>query len=272
MYCVDLTRQTNGRGHFNFYPIGDLHLDDTGFNEVRCKRYIAHIANDPQAIAVYVGDTVNGTTPGHKHFEAGAVRKKFLTNMDRYVTFALDCAESLLQPLKEAGVPVATVQGNHDMRMEWSGFSWALAQRLGFAYLGDGGFVRCRTGTTRRGTSGLYTTTVFATHGSGGGRRPGGKVNDMQQTIEAVQADVIVKGHLHDASVRIVDRYGIPASGALELERRSVALLRAPAFLETIQNHTGYATREGYGLSDRTLSYLHVRPMEHGMFARMLEF
>lgn len=273
MYVHELTRETSGDGECRVYPVGDMHADDQGFDEERFQKYITHIIEDPWSFCVIVGDLVNGTTPGHKHFEMDTLRREWQTNVDRYVTFSLDKVSDLLIPLVQAGVPTALVQGNHDRRMEWAGFSDAVARRLGFAYLGDGGFLRLKTGQTRPGGgSAFYSTSVFATHGSGGGKRPGGKINNMQQTMELVDADIIIKGHLHDANLRIVERLSVAKRGSCRFEVVPVALMRAASFLTPVHDYTNYAVRKEFGLLDRSLEYVYVNPRDKAIMKRCCDF
>lgn len=265
MRAVEITRETNNNGAFSLYAIGDLHSDRKEFNEARFKAYRAHIIKDPRAVAIFVGDAMEGRTPGMKHFDAGAVRSEFLNNLDSYVKMSLAFNERLLKPIVDAGVPLVVVEGNHDRYQEYTGYAAMLADRVGAHFLADEGFVRIRTGLpaskTKRERGGFYTTVVYATHGHGGGRRPGGKVNEMQSTMEWVDADVIVKGHVHDGAIRVIHRYGVKRSGGIDIVKTPVALYRAPSFVErAMLGVSNYAGRLGYPATDDGLQYLTLDP------------
>src|SRR6185312_4751972 len=180
------------------------------------------------AICLFVGDAMEGRTPGMKHFDAASVRPEFLTNLDSYIKTSLDFNQRLLSPIVKAGIPLIILEGNHDRFQEYAGYAAMLADRCKATYLGGEGFVRVTTG--RKGQQ--YTTVIYAAHGTGGGKRPGSKVNTMQAFTEWVDADVIVQGHVHDGDVRIIHKIGIPSKGGLGLVKRPIVLYRAPSFVE----------------------------------------
>lgn len=269
MNVVDLKVESSGSGTVEIFAIGDLHSDRREFNESRFKAYRDHIIarkrKGEPCICVFVGDAMEGRTPGMKHFDAACVRPEFLTNLDSYIKQSLDWNTRLMKPLVEAAVPLVVVEGNHDRFQEYAGYAAMLADRLGAHFLGGEGFIRIRSGSQRNTKGGLYTTVIYATHGSGGGKRPGGKINDMQATLEWVDADVVIKGHVHDGAIRIIHRFGVPRKGnAVELVKTPQVLYRAPSFVErSILGVVNYAGRQGYPSSDDGLQWVVLNPQEH---------
>lgn len=272
MYTVEVSRTTNASGVFNLFAIGDLHSDRREFNEARFCQWRDLIIKDKSAICLFVGDAMEGRTPGMKHFDPACVRPEFLTNLDSYIKMSLAFNERLLKPIVKAGVPLIVLEGNHDRYQEYAGYAAMLSDRVGATYLGGEGFVRVKTGPKQKrgGTQCDYTTVIYAAHGSGGGKRPGSKVNAMQQFTEWVDADVIVQGHVHDGDVRIIHKIGIPSKGDLALVKRPVVLYRAPSFVErSVQGIVNYAGRQGYPTSDEGLQGVTINP--HWKTARRFE-
>lgn len=263
MFLADCPIQTSTpSGKFRLYLIGDLHADRKAFQEERFKKWRSAIIKDPDSVAVFLGDAFEGRTPGQKHFNLGTLRTPFLLNMERYVDYCLQVGTGLLKPITEAGRPLFNIRGNHDSYQEWSGFSGALARMSGATYLDGAGMIRLRTG--REGRS--YTTTIYATHGWGGGRTPGPKLNSLMSLRGVCEADIYCAAHVHDQMARVVPLMTIPAKGELKLVKRSVAYLRAAAFLEQgQQGEGGYDQDQGYPASDNGLVVLEVDPQHRTM-------
>lgn len=259
MFLQDVLLPGAGTGTFNLYAIGDMHADRKDFNEQRFKRYIDHIAGSESPLAVFVGDALEGRIPGRKYFDADTVRIDFLGHMKSYVNYGLDVLEDYFKPLIKAKVPLVIVSGNHDDYLEEIGLSAELVRRLGGSarYLGGEGFIRVRSGKT----GALRTTRVYATHGSGGGKKPGSKVNTMQGYYEWVDADVVIAGHVHDGDIRVIPSYGIPEKGTLQLVKRHRVMYRSPSFVErAIEGVVGYQGKKGYPANDEGLMYVRINP------------
>jgi hypothetical protein len=258
MFLADVTVPgANGSGRFHLYPVGDLHADRIAFQEDRFKRYRQAIIDDPQSLAVFVGDAVEGRTPGQKHFNTATIRPDYLNNLESYCKHALEHVTRLLKPITDAGRPLVILEGNHDAYMQWTGFSAMLADRCNATYLGGEGMLRVRAGHAKS----AYTTTVYCTHGSGGGRQPGGKVNSLVALRGVATADIYLAGHVHDAHDRVVSYPTVPRKGKLALEWEPVAFLRAPAFtVRAVEGIVGYEGKHAYGATDQRLKYLAWNP------------
>lgn len=268
MHLADIERATNSAGAFSLYAIGDLHSDRKEFVEKRYLRWRAQIIKDPDAVCVFVGDAMEGRTPGMKHFDVATTRPDFLNNLDSYIKHSLAFNERLLKPITDAGVPLVIVEGNHDRYQEYSGYAAMLADRTGAHFLGGEGFIRVRTRGTGgpQGKTGAYTTVIHASHGTGGGKLPGSKINAMQQQMVWLDADVIIAGHVHDGAIRVIHRMGVARRGSMTLTKRPVAQYRAPSFVErSIPGLVSYAGRKGYPTSDEGLQWLRINPAEQTM-------
>ena len=266
MHLVHVDKDTSARGTISLYAVGDTHLDLKTSDHDRLAAYVAHIARDPQAVAVFVGDLLDGRVPGRKHFDADAVRLDFLSNLKSYVNHGLEVAESLFRPLIRARVPLVCVSGNHDDYLEEIGLTAEFVRRLGGSarYLGGEGFIRVNaTSKKRRQTAQTYTIKIHATHGSGGGKKPGSKINNMQATFEWVDADVVIAGHVHDGSIRVIPSYSVQEKGNLALVTKPRVMYRAPSFVKRgMQGVVTYAGRKGYPSSDEGLQWVKIDPCD----------
>jgi predicted phosphodiesterase len=272
MHVADV-RCTGKSDPVHVFAVGDLHADSKLFREDRLKGWVAHIAEyGPGAVAVCVGDYLNGQVPGHKHFDPDAMRSEYLLNLESYVKHGLAHCERLLKPLSKAGVPVVMVEGNHDRMMGAVGFTAMLADRIGAQFIGAGGFIRVRsasknTRTSKAATTGDRTTVIYAHHGSKGGGTPGPKVNAMHALMGWADADIYIAGHVHDALTRVVPRYTCNRKfDSLEVVERDVGLYRAPSFLSrSVTGVSTYADRKEYGTNDEGLLWFEVNPLTRQM-------
>ncbi|MHB1097857.1 MAG: metallophosphoesterase [Gemmatimonadaceae bacterium] len=274
MYLCDITRRTLSTGRVNLYAIGDMHADRREFDEAKFRAHIQHIAADPHSVAVFVGDALDGRIPGRKFFDADTVRPDFLGNLKSYVNHGLEVLTDYFNPLIRAKVPLVMVSGNHDEYLEEIGLTSELVRRLGGTarYLGGEGFIRLQTGQPNK-TKGLYTTVIYATHGTGGGKTPGPKVNAMQRYYEWVQADVVMAGHVHDGDIRIIPSYSVQRSGVLQLETTPRVMYRAPSYVRrSIAGVVGYQGKKGYPASDEGVMYVSLNPQHKTATRVELEF
>lgn len=263
MFIAERKIITNEDGKFNLYLIGDLHADHKRFNDERYKKWRRAIIKDPYAVAIFMGDAFEGRTPSnHKHFTTGILRSNFVLNMERYVDYCLQVGTSLLKPISEAGRPLFVIRGNHDSYHQWSGFSGALSRNSGATYLDGAGLVRVQSGKGSHG----FVTTVYAHHGSGGGKTEGPKLNAIVALRKVCEADIYCAAHVHDQMARVVDLPYLPTKGRLELQTRQMAFLRAPSFIGGNQaNIGGYEQDHAYPATDSGLVVLEVTPRYHRM-------
>lgn len=277
MHLVGIDKETSAGGTLSIYAIGDTHLDLRTSDHARLESFVALIARDPQAIAVFVGDLLDGRVPGRKHFDADAVRLDFLGNLKSYVNYGLEVAEHLFKPLIKAKVPLICVSGNHDEYLEEIGLTAEFVRRLGGSarYLGGEGMIRVIANSPKRlrRDNGGHCVRIYATHGTGGGKRPGSKINNMQQYLEWVEADVLIAGHVHDGAIRIIPSYTVRERGTLELVKRDRVMYRAPGFVErSISGVVTYAGRKGFPSADQGLQWVKYRPSERRATRQEAEF
>ena len=274
MHLLDIQRLTSSKnGAFQLHVIGDMHADRVEFHDERFKEHVKIIAKAPNPVCIVVGDLLDGRIPGRKHFDADTVRFDFLANLKGYVNHGLDVLDGYFKPLIKAGVPTIFVVGNHDEYLEEIGLTSALVTRLAaygrnVHYLGGEGFVRVQTG---HGNSNR-TTVIYSRHGSGGGKRPGSKVNAMQAEFEWIEADIIVEGHVHDGDVRVIDAHTVTRSGDPHIQIKKRAMFRAPGYVRrAVEGRVGYQGKQGYPATDTGLMYLHVDPSKNSITRHELE-
>ena len=108
----------------------------------------------------------------------------------------------------------------------------------------------------------LYT--IYTTHGSGGGRKEGGKVNRLADLASIVDADVYIHAHTHlplifkesfyrtcssNSSVALVDKLFVNSGAAL--------------------NYGGYGDKAGFKPASKASPVIYLDGLKHNMWAKL---
>jgi hypothetical protein len=127
------------------------------------------------------------------------------------------------------------VNGNHYFTFP-SGINsdQKLCEKLGCKYLGVSTFTRL----TLDNHGCRLTFDIWAHHGAGGSRLPGGSINRVDQMREHAEADCYVMGHDHKRGVFPANpRMTLEnSSGGLRLRERQSWLVRSGSFLKAYED------------------------------------
>ena len=174
------------------YPIADTHWSDPCSNHKRIMEDIAYIRDTPNVFCVLNGDLMN------------CAIKSAISNC--YVPISpmqeLEKCVEIFSPIADKVVCVTT--GNHEerhFRTNGIDVTRLFCQQLGIEgkYSPTVAFVFLRFGsnsdTSKRGRPILYT--MYVTHGNGGGRKDGGKIQRLADYATICDADIYIAGHTH---------------------------------------------------------------------------
>jgi predicted phosphodiesterase len=171
-------------------PLSDLHVGDRNCDIKAFDKFIEYVLSAPNRYLIYNGDNIDNATrnsvgdvysslmPPHK-------QKKWL--------------QKKLEPVKDR--ILVFVEGNHSRRTTRDAdvhIVEDIADHLGKAdlYREDEAYIKLKFG--RRKSSGSQMVyTIYVTHGSGGGKRPGSAVNNIELLGLGTDADIYVIGHVH---------------------------------------------------------------------------
>lgn len=115
---------------------------------------------------------------------------------------------------------------------------------------------------SRHGRPQLYT--IYATHGSGGGRKEGGKVNRLADLASIVDADIYVHGHTH-LPVIFKNAYFRVSGG-----NSSVALVDK-LFVNTAASldYGGYGDAQGFKPASKCSPVIYLNGTKREMWAKL---
>ena len=181
LQCVELHT-------FSDWHIGDEHCDMQSI-----KAEVEIVKATDNAYCILNGDLCNTATKT----SVSDIYSEKMSIMEQIQT----CIE-LLEPIKDKILFITN--GNHENRTYKSDgvdIMRLIAKQLGLEkrYCSEGGLLFLRFGEVRQ--HGRHRTkqayAIYITHGSGGGRKAGGKVNRLEDLAGIVDADVYLHSHTH---------------------------------------------------------------------------
>lgn len=208
------------------FPLFDWHIGDSMSDAFLIEETLKHIKETPNAYCILGGDLMDTAIAS----SIGDTYSAHLQPMEQ-----LKLCVKLFEPIKDKILCI--LPGNHENRVYKSDGIDTTAMMA--AQLGLGGkysettallFIRFGHEARRSKEWRKMTYTVYATHGSGGGRREGGKINRLADLAQIVDADIYLCGHTHlpavfregfyrvskrNSTAQYVDRLFVNAAAAL---------------------------------------------------------
>lgn len=179
------------------HTLADLHMGDRLCDTRLIQQHLQEIESNSAAYVIVNGDIINNATKS----SVSDSYSEMLPPMEQ-----LDRAIQLLAPIRDK--ILCMNDGNHEnrtYRMDGIQLMRIVAQQLGIEdrYSPEGSLIFIRFGAgekkehrnPKRRRKLCYT--IYATHGSGGGRKVGGKANRLSDLSGIVDADIYVHSHTH---------------------------------------------------------------------------
>jgi predicted phosphodiesterase len=180
----------------NVYTLADLHIGDPHCNDADVQKLVKRVQDDPYGLCILNGDLMNNALRN----SVSDVYGEIMTPMQQ-----VEYLVKLLDPIKSKIIGCTT--GNHENRTYKSDGIDIMAfacRELGIAdkYAPEGILIYLRFGTqanqhrkAHRNPRQWYS--IYATHGSGGGRKEGAKAIRLADMAAIVDADCYVHSHTH---------------------------------------------------------------------------
>jgi len=173
-------------------PLADFHLGDIHSDFKKITEYLFYIKHTPNAFTILNGDQMDAAIASSIGDTYGAS----LQPMQQ-----LEQCVRLFEPIKEK--ILAVLPGNHEFRIYKSDgldLTQIMCNQLGLdCYAETGALLFVRFGKDMRGNGHhrRMCYTIYATHGSGGGRTEGGKIKRLADLASIVDADIYIHSHTH---------------------------------------------------------------------------
>lgn len=193
---IDLPRELE---YVELHIFADEHIGDEHSDIKRVMQRIEDVKNNPNAYCILNGDIMDNATKT----SIGDTYTQELNPMEQ-----LQRAVELFEPVKDKCLCIT--HGNHEnrtYRKEGINLSALIATQLGLLdrYTPTSAMIFLRFGKISRGTkedngSGEVRKmcyTIYALHGSGGGRKEGAKAIRLADMASIVDADIYIHSHTH---------------------------------------------------------------------------
>lgn len=171
------------------HPLADLHIGDMCCEYKRILKELDYIKNTPNCYCVLDGDLMDTAIAS----SIGDTYSSTHNPMEQ-----LQECVNLFAPIKDK--IIAVVGGNHENRIYRSDgidITQLMCSQLGISdrYSPTTALVFVRFGDDKKHRKVCYS--LYMTHGNGGGRKEGGKINRLADLAGIVDADIYLMAHVH---------------------------------------------------------------------------
>ncbi len=213
--------------------LSDFHIGDRLCNLRKIKEVLNEVKNSEDTFIILNGDLTNNATKN----SVSDTYSEELTPTEQIMTIC-----NLLEPIKDRILVIHP--GNHENRTykeDGIDITYLAARQLGIEdrYSNGWWYLYLSLGLSNKNRPNLYTIT--GVHGYGGGRKNGGKINNLVEMSDKVIADVYVMGHTH-TPIMTRNTIFIPDYQHKTLVQKDKYYLMTNSFLE----YGGYGEQYGY--------------------------
>lgn len=205
------------------YTFADWHIGDAECDIAGIKKEVEKVRLDKEAYCVLNGDLINNATKN----SVSDVYSASMQPMEQLETLI-----KILEPIKDKILCITT--GNHERRTyKTDGIDLIkiVAKQFNIEdrFTDSGAIIFLRFGWNQKRQRKQWYS-IYLSHGSGGGKRPGGKVNGIEDMAGIVDADIYIHSHTHlpfimkqgfyrsdfiNSSVSLVDKLFVNTSAKL---------------------------------------------------------
>lgn len=241
------------------HPMADLHIGDSQCDYNSVLERIEYIKNTPNAYCILDGDLMD-TAIASSIGDTYAASHQPMEQLKHCV--------KIFEPIKDK--ILAVLPGNHENRVYKSDgidTTEIMCAQLGIIekYSPTTALLFIRFGKSsshNHHRKQIYT--AYVTHGSGGGRREGGKVNRLADLASIVDADIYIHAHTHLPLVFKEAFYRVSGGNS------SVSLVDK-LFVNTAASlhYGGYGDKAGFKPASKRSPVIYLDGLKHDMWAKL---
>ena len=213
--------------------LADFHIGDSLCNEKLIREVLESVKNSPNTFVILNGDLMNNSIKN----SVSSIYDEIYSPMEAIVKLC-----DLLEPIKDRILVIHS--GNHEWRTykeDGVDIIRLVARQLKIEdrYADSWWYLYLTLGMGNKGRPIMYEIT--GTHGYGGGRKNGGKINNLVEMSDKVVADLYVMSHTH-TPIMTRNSIFVPDPQHKSLVKREKYYLMTNSFLE----YGGYGEQMGY--------------------------
>ena len=187
---VDLPQEIR---QLEIHTFADLHIGDENSRSDLIASWVRDVERKDNAYCILNGDLMNTAITGSK----SDVYAEDLSIMEQVKKIA-----SVFKPLADKGKILGILSGNHEDRIYKAtgvDITYLIANELGCEdrYTETTGVIFLSFGSISAHKKRKMQYSIYFTHGSGGGRREGGKINRLADYASIVDTDIYICSHTH---------------------------------------------------------------------------
>src|SRR5579859_7408919 len=243
------------------YPVGDVHLGATACDINDFRRTVQMVAEDRDARWLGLGDMGDFIMPSDPRWNMDGHDWKRLGYHKGRPTSGNLAVEHVafirreLEPIRDKCLGL--LDGNHEDAFRKHYFSdpmREIAEAFKVRHLGYTTLIQLDIAKRGRPDN-LWTVNIFAKHGATGGGTIGNATNSIQRRAAEWEADVYLKGHVHQYGVtqKVALSYG-ERDGEPRIAKRDRLFMLTGTYLLGyqigVQETTTYSERKGYPPSE----------------------
>lgn len=239
------------------HPMADLHIGDSCADYKLIMERIEHIKNTPNAFCILDGDLMDTAV-------CTSIGDTYGANLQPMEQ--LKHCVKIFEPIKDK--ILAVLPGNHENRVYRSDgldITEIMCAQLGIPerYSPTTALLFIRFGkTVQHQRPQLYT--AYVTHGAGGGRKEGGKVNRLADLASIVDADIYIHSRTHLPVIFKEGFFRVSGSNS------SVAMVDK-LFVNTAAslNYGGYGDKAGFKPASKASPVIYLDGLKRDMWAKL---
>jgi hypothetical protein len=189
---------------------GDVHRDSPNHADGAWRTFLDHAKSLKNAWFLGLGDYLDGLSTSERHsLHLAQFHESTLNNLEDQAAL---CVSTLAKEIAfMQGRIIGLLGGNHYFSFQdGTSTDTRLCQKLHCKFLGVSAFIRLQFNV--QGSH--INFDIWAHHGKGASRLPGGSINSVDQMREYAEADLYIMGHDHKKMI-------VPATPRLRLDHHS---------------------------------------------------